>query len=56
MSFSFAHQRDKDFALTSALSAKTAHDLLQGLAQLLCLLIQGLGWWRALARDRLDES
>ena len=56
MAFSFAHQLDKDFALTSALSAKTAHDLLQGLAQLLRLLTQGLCWWRALARDRLDES
>ena len=56
MAFSFAHQFDKDFALASALSAKTAHDLLQGLAQLLPLLTQGLCWWRALARDRLDEA
>jgi hypothetical protein len=32
------------------------HDLLQGLAQLLRLLTHGLRWWRALARDRLDES
>ena len=51
-----AYQLDKDFALASALSAKTAHDLLQGLAQLLRLLPQGLCGWRALARDRLDES
>lgn len=55
MSFGFAHESDKDFALASALAAKAAHDLCEALAQLWCLLPQGLGWRRALARDRFDE-
>ena len=56
MSFGVAHQSDKDFALASALPAKAAHDLFEGLAQLLGLLTQGLGRRRALARDRLNEA
>ena len=56
MPFGVAHQRDEDFALASTLAAKAAHDLLQGLVQLLRLLTQGLGRRGAVARDRLDES
>jgi len=54
--FGVAHQRDEDFALAATLAAKAAHDLLQGLAQLLRLLTQGLGRRGALARKRLEES
>jgi hypothetical protein len=54
--FGVAHQRDEDFALASTLAAKAAHDLLQGLAQFLRLLTQGLGRRGALARNRLDEA
>jgi mannitol/fructose-specific phosphotransferase system IIA component (Ntr-type) len=56
VSFGGTHQLDEDFALASALATKAAHDLLQALAQLLRLLTQGLGRWRALACDRLDEA
>ena len=55
MPFGFAHQCDEDFALTSALAAKAAHDFFQALTQLLRLLAQGLGRRCALARDRLEE-
>ena len=51
-----AHQLDKDFALASALAAKAAQDLFQGLAQCLSLDAQGLGRRGALTRDRLDAS
>ncbi len=33
LTFSLAHQLDEDFALPPALTAETAHDLLQGLVQ-----------------------
>jgi hypothetical protein len=35
VSLGFTHQFDEDFALASALAAKTAHGLVEGLAQLL---------------------
>jgi hypothetical protein len=54
--FGVAYQRDEDFALASTLAAKATHDLLQGLAQLLRLLTQGLGRQGAWACNRLDES
>jgi hypothetical protein len=51
MPLGLAHQFDEDFALATALLAKATHDLVQALAQLLCLLTQGLGRRRALTRD-----
>jgi hypothetical protein len=54
--FRFTHQFDEDLALTSALAAKATHDLFQGLTQYLCVLTQGLGRRRAVARDRLDKA
>lgn len=50
-----AHQLDKDFALASALTAKTPHHLLQRLMQLMSLRAQGRGRPATLRADALDE-
>ena len=49
------HQRDEDFALAPALTAKAPHDLLQGLVQGMSGGLQSRGRDRALLADALDE-
>lgn len=50
-----AHQLDKDFALASALTAKTPHHLLQSLMQLMSLRAQGRSRPGTLLADARDE-
>jgi hypothetical protein len=56
LSFGLAHQRDEDFALAPALTAKAPHDLLEGLVQRMSGGLQSRGRDRALLTDALDEG
>ena len=53
--FRLAHQRHEDFALPAALSAKTAHELLESVVERMGLGLQRSRLRDALGRDGLDE-